>query len=596
MKISFELARSANNGANNLGAQIQSPRVQPWHGEALCESASHNKKMARAYDAAMTNNLNADFPLTVGSANAEILGSEAMMRYRSRTLVKDFPTGKGILRTDKNNVCGPDPFRLEMQVGSWSADGKKFTLETKTNRLIKDAWEKAGLQENCTVRRNMGRMEMYHCVEASSFRDGRILIRLHRNFPNNKYRFAIELIECDRLDQNYMGRSPQGNQIRFSVELDKYNAPVAYWILTRHPGDLFMYNGNIPNTYRERVPADEIIFFNNLRDRAEQDLGLPEMDSTIQTLHRARQFNIAHVTAALWSCTKPFFITQEYPTGIPYAGDPVTYANLRDGGVEFGVTGNGVNAPAPGDLQGGGRDKFKTLQPATGEILQLGQKAQLVDPKFPVESAEGFNRDSLLLVATGVGMSFGAVSSDYEKYSFSTARFAEQPQRDNFKVRQNHFIQAFARLHFNEWLESAILSGALDLPISRLEEFQDAASFVAKTWPYVNPVQDAQADIELMEANLKSHTEVRRESENGGTYEDVIVEIANEREMAKGHGIDLTVEVTRPALPKGEPGQTQPATDDDMPPPKRNGNGNQSLYELRDLLLGLGNEKNGHAR
>ena len=526
------------------------------------EAAEFNKKSMRMYESAMTNNLNLDFTPTVGSANAEILTSLYIARGRSRTLAKDEPTMRGALRVLKNNVVGDDPFRLEMKVGSFSADGKTFKLDTETNRKIQAAWEEAGKKKNCTVKKDMSRMEVYQLVEAAALRDGSVLARHKTMFKGNKFGYALQLIESDRLQESYMGKSKEGNPIRFSIERDPvYEYPIAYWILTRHPGDVFGYNGPTPNTWRERVPAEEIIHFNNLRDRAEQDIGFPEMDAIIKNLHQKRQFDDSHVSAAIWSACKPFWITQEYPTGMQYVGDPSVQFNQlpQPGGAGYGTAGG----------TGGDSSKSKFVSPATGEILQYGQKPMLIDPKFPVESATGFTKDKLRAIGIGAGLAYHAVSNDFEGLSFSAARAAEIPQRDYFKVRQAHFITDFIEEHFNKWLECAIMSGALDLPMSRLEEYQAAAVFHGKRWPYVQPVQDAQADIMLIEANLKSRSEVLADMEGGRKFEEVMADKQEEDSIAESHGQDLHQDVTLATIKKGEPGETQPPPDGNEPTEKR---------------------------
>ena len=131
-----------------FGSVIRSPVAQPQHAEIL-RAISHNKRQSRMYDAAVTTQLNMDFPSTYGSADAELLTSIYIGRNRARTLVKDYPIAKGIVRNDKNNVVGDDPFRLEMKVGTKGANGK-FELDSEINEMIEAAWKEAGEPENCT--------------------------------------------------------------------------------------------------------------------------------------------------------------------------------------------------------------------------------------------------------------------------------------------------------------------------------------------------------------------------------------------------------------------------------------------------------------
>jgi lambda family phage portal protein len=594
---------------------IRSSTVEPWHAGAIRADREHNQKMTRMYEASITSNLNLDFVPTVNSGNAEVLVSLYIGRGRARTLEKDDACYAGILNADMNNICGDDPFRLEMQVrvngkggniqhstlnaqrpsgdqtgkvsggtpetaagtAALPGDDDEIVLDTAVNKRIEGAWRDYGRKENCTVKKDMSRAEMWWLAIASMKRDGSILFRHHREFPFNKSRYAIEPIESDRLQESYTGKSEQGNPIRFSIERHrKYGFALNYWILTRHPGEVFAYNGPTPNTWRERVPAEDIIHFNNIRTRADQDIGFPAYAPIIQHLHLCRQFTRAHVTAAIWAQAKPYFIIQDYPTGSPYIGDPSPYANA----VEVGNGNAGPEGGAPGrrgDGRGGGRNPITAVEPATGEELQMGKKPFLVDPKFPNENAPGFMKNQYEMVAAGSGKAYSTVSCDVEKNSFSTMRSALVPERDDYRKHQRHMEASLVRPHFEAWLECELLYGTLmDLPFSRYEEFCKAAVFHAKRWPYIQPVQDAQADILWMEENIKSPQQVLAESEDGGNLEDIHAQIAAAVKSEKAHDIWEDPTVAMPSLKKGPPGQPQAAANQPAAKPgtgkgKRNG-------------------------
>jgi hypothetical protein len=202
MRIPF--FNKAKSTPMRTGAMLQPSRVQPAHAAVL---RTMSRRMVRMYESAMSDNLNADFPVSITSANAEILTSVAGTRSRSRTIVRDNPYAAAIEREYQNNVCGPDPFQLEMKVGKWVAG--QFVEEVETNRLVEDAWHEAGLKENCTVRRDISRLEMDICAISSVVRDGGILFREYPGFPKNNFRYAIDPIEVDRLDQ-YFNRPANG--------------------------------------------------------------------------------------------------------------------------------------------------------------------------------------------------------------------------------------------------------------------------------------------------------------------------------------------------------------------------------------------------
>jgi len=577
-----------------LGAVITSPVAQPPHAQVLREFTELNRKMFRSYDAALTNNFNSDFAGTFGSADAEILTSLYTARSRARTLVKDSPHSKGIQRTFQNEVVGADPFRLQMRVGKWVDD--KFVEDRETNRKIQAEWEIFGRPENFTVRRNMSRMEALRILEASAIRDGAILLRHYRGFPKNKYGYAVDLVESDRLQDSYMGKAPTtGNAIRFSIELDQWNGPVAYWLLTRHPGEVFQYNGRQQaNTFRERVEADDIIHYNNLRDRAGQTVGFTELDCIVQQLHRDRQYDIALTYAAIASCCKPFWIKKEYPTGMQYTTEQLE--QLAGAGFSSGPLG-----VTPGT--GAGNDGVATQQrlglrtnvltPANTEVMDYGQSLMQLDPKFPIEAASEFKKDNLRAAGIGAGLAYQSVSGDHQNLGFAAALMCKTPEQENFKVRQNNFIEVVMRPLFREWLRYAILSGALDLSLSRVEEYVNAASFKPKRWAFVNPLVQAQTLILMLTNGLMSPQQVQDQLPDGVTIETLYAMIAEAKAEQEKHGLQFAADqITRPTpaaaeVEAEEPGADAPKKTKTTNPVRRpeNGHHRNGKIGLETLLL-----------
>ena len=557
MKLTFSIGKDLPEPRAITGRMIRSARVMPNHAGILRDIKAFNGRQMRMYEAAVTNNLNADSPVSITSSNSEILISITAARSRSRRLERDNPYARAILESFQDNIGGDDPFRLEMKVGKWNAEGE-FTEEVETNRMIEEAWEEAGLPENCTVRRDTSRLELDLQTITAFTRDGGILGKHHRAFPNNKFAYAIEPIEIDRLD-HYWNRPSmtEGNEIQFSIEFDEYHAPIAYWILNRHPGDVFAWSSQ--PKYRERIPAKDIIALFDIRTRAGQYVGMPRLSSIIQRLHRIDQFDIAHVTAAIWSACKPFFIVQDYPTAAEYVPDVVR--RQWEGMGEGEESGEG--------------DKISNVEPGSGEELPFGKKPMLVDPKFPIEAASGFKKDNLRAAAAGSGANYNIIGQDLEGVNFSSGRLGFRQFQDTCQKLSRHYILNYRRPHFNEWLKSAILSGVIDRPISRLEEFKRAANFYGRTWDYVNPLQDAQADILLHEAGMKPRDKIIRERGGKGTH-DTNSQYASDKKCDDTFGLDFSnADVTKPDISKGAPGQTKPTPEsgqeESAPPPKKGG-------------------------
>jgi len=533
MKFSLETGGSRKAiEAPRGGELLKSAMVMPGHAKWLRKVGG--PRMTRMYDAAVTDQYSQDFPISITSANAEILVSALAARSRAQRLERDEPYAFGLINAHINNVGGHDPFRLEMKVGKWSThkNGKQFfEEEVETNRLIETAWKKAGRPENCTVYRDLSRSEMYWQAIASLIRDGGYLIRKWSGY-SNRYGFAIEPMDIARLDHNWnRPNAGSGNEIQMGMERDAMHGILAYHILTRHPGDVFAWS-NSPR-YRERVPAEDVICLWDIRTRGGQYAGMPRFSSIIKRLHFMRQYDRAEMVAAIWASCKPWFLTQTWPAGKeqPYQPDEES-------------------------LEG---EKVSDVKPGEGEILPFGVKPELVDPKHPTEAYSHFIQQNLRAVACGGGVAYHTLSNDLSGFNFASGRIGVIAERDEYKKLQEHVKMNLVQPHFEEWLRHAILSGELKLPIGRLEEFQDAAVFHARRWAYIDPIKDVQRDILSIEAGLDSRQHVISESERGGDTELIDGEQASDMAIDEAHELDFAgSDPTKPTLKPGAPGEEVP--------------------------------------
>lgn len=589
-----ERGRSQTAATITMGSAMRAPmpKITPEHMSAL----RNMERMIRAYDSAMTDSYNSDFKGTYGSANTEILPHRYTVRARGRTLAKDTPHGKAAVRTFQNSVVGPDPFKLEMKVGKYDNTGT-FVEEKETNQVIESEWNEFIKKKNFTVRKTMSFMEAMRMVEGNLVAPGSVLCRLHDAYPYNRWGFAVDFLEEDRLQETYVGKSPEtglfggGNPIRASIEYHpKYNFPLAYWILTRHPGEAFAGANLQPATltgssfrtagtgadvFREQVPAKDIIHFNNLRERPEQDIGMTELDATVMPMWRIHQYEKALTLSSIASAAKPFWLERDVPNGfqVPEA--------LREMMMNTpGLAGNNVVVDAgagPSDAaaaQEGNGTPQNEVVPAGRETLPPGFKLKQADPKFPIEAAHEFRLDNLRDIAIGAGVSYQDASGDYQNLGFIAGLMCQIPFQTHCKVRQKNLVDGGVDEIFRRWLEAAIMKGALNLDLRRLDEFCRAAHFKGKRPQFVNPLVQAQTLILLNEAGHMSRQQVQDALPDGMSFEKLVHEQANEKKELELHDLSYgDVDATRPEVSKGEPGQTVPtpaATEEggaaDVPP------------------------------
>lgn len=579
------------------------PVVRPEEGRSLRLAFETVERLNRSYAAAQTDNYTADFKGTYGAPNSEMLSSGYQVRSRARTLAKD-THAKAVVRSHQNNTVGPDPFKLEMKIGQWemieeeilsttqtaNEDGtvsqeqttstktrRVFTEDIKLNQALQEAWREYCLKENFTCRKTMDFMQAMRVVESEEVTAGAVICRLYAGYEFNEFGFAVDFLETERLQDGFQGKDPQGNPIRFSISWHpKYNFPITYWILSRHPGEVFGIVGDYPvgrgqgtiaQIFREPVPAREIIHFNNLRDRAEQDIGFTELDATILPLWRLQQYEKSLALSSIASAAKPWWLEKALPTGLQ-----IPNAQIEGMTNAIGWTGPEQNEQPnnPDALEGvknnpvisqqNSGNPTQIVTPATREELPPGYVLKQADPKFPIEAAHEFRQDQMRDIASITQVPYQHVSGDYQNLGFIAGLMCMIAPQDNWKCRQNNIICDLRQL-FEAWLKATIISGyfdkrGVDVPMSRVKEFVLAAHFKGRRWPFVNPLVQAQALILLNEAGHLTRQQVQDELPNGMSFERLVEELEAEKDELDQRGLNLDdIDVTRPTISKGEPGQ-----------------------------------------
>jgi lambda family phage portal protein len=295
------------------------------------------------------------------------------------------------------------------------------------------------------------------------------------------------------------------------VEYAQDGSVAAYHILRNHPGETYHYVGI--GRWRERVPAKQIIHL-FMPERIGQSVGAPWVHSAIVPLRHLSKYSEAEVVAARVSAAKMGFL-------VP-----------RD------------NASAPGyvgetDAKG---NKYMEVEPGSIEQLPYGYEFQSFDPTHPNSAFRDFMKAQLREISAGLGVSYVSLANDLEAVNYSSIRAGLIEEREEWKSIQRWFIESFAAPVFEEWLQTALLAGAISdgtttLPFSKFDKF-NKPEFKARRWAWVDPLKDMQAEILAVEKGWKS----KRASiaESGGDIEDTYKEQASDEALADQYGLEFS--------------------------------------------------------
>lgn len=464
---------------------------------------------ARAYAAASTGRLLADWVMgNRNSADQEIRQALVLVRARARDLEANDPYIAKFLRDVELNVIGPAGFTLKVNAVEYR--GRQAVPDAVANTIIANAFWEWGKTRNCTPSGAQSLRQACNLLVRGLIRDGEFFVRKLRGrniLQMNGFGFAIQIIEPDHIPESYNAVLDNGNRVVMGVEIDAWERPVAYYV-RKHDPLVGAFAGIGSSTDYERIPAGDMIhgFF---RFRAGQTRGISPMSpSMVKTEHIGKYEEAAVVNARASACKMGF---------IQKAAD------------------------AQGEYTGDGKDTAGNISvdmaPGTTELLPPGYSFQAYDPRYPSGDHTAFMKVTLRGIAAGLGVSYFSLAGDLEAVNFSSARAGLLADRDFWKAFQGWFAETVLDDLFADWLEVALLTDKLSgLPPAKFEKF-NAPVWHGRTWSWVDPEKDVNANMAAIRSGQKTLTEVL--AEQGKDLEETLQQIAEERRLMKQYGVEL---------------------------------------------------------
>ena len=339
------------------------------------------------------------------------------------------------------------------------------------------------------------------------FLAGEVFFRLRPRRASDGLTVPLQLqmlpAEMLPLDDNRLAAN--GNAIRQGIEFDRIGRRVAFHILRRHPGDT-TDPGLIGETVR--IPASEII---HVIDPVEagQLRGVSKLAPAIVKLFLLDQYDDAELDRKKVAAMYAMFVTSPAPE-------------------------NPLMPPEDEDLMGG-------FEISPGQVVRLdpGEDVTVGQPADSGSTYEPFQYRTLLQIASALGIPYPYLTNDMVKGNFSNSRLALIEFRRRVSAWQHSvMVYQLCRPVWQRWMDVAVLSGALELPgFERKRRAYLSANWLPTKWDWVDPLKDANAEINQIEAGLKSRTQAI--AERGYDAEQVDREIAAERQRERKLGLDF---------------------------------------------------------
>ena len=176
-----------------------------------------------------------------------------------------------------------------------------------------------------------------------------------------------------------------------------------------------------------------------------------------------------------------------------------------------------VTRPGPDDVMGedtAQKDQdgpaLIGLQPGTMQLLLPGEDIKFSDPADVGGSYEAFQYRTLLACCSAMGVPYTNVAGDLRQANYSSLREGKLEFRRRIEQFQHGtLVFQLCRPVWRRWLRDAVLAGALELPgFAANPAPYFAVKWIPPKWDWVDPLKDRKAEIEAIEAGLKSRSDV----------------------------------------------------------------------------------------
>ncbi len=489
-------------------AQFIAPRQLP--------SRSRQAVSLRRFDAARVDRLTSEWWTTNTSINEELRSDLDRLRARARDLAKNNDYASKFVGMCQNNIVGPEGFRLQARV----VDDGTNTPDGLANAAIEAAF--AEWASAADVTGTLTLRDVCDTLVGGLPTDGELLVRkITGPAAGNRFNFALELIDPDRIDTQHTEMLPNGARVVMGVEQDAAGRTLALHLFQNHPNDV----SNTTQRRKVRVPVAELIHRFRVTVPG-QARGVPWMAPGMLSLHHLGGFMLSALLAAEHGANHyGFFRT---PDGLA----PVGNEQNDDG------------------------QQIVTSQPGTFDTLPPGVEFSPFDSKYPEQNFGPFVKVALQRIASGWRVAYHSLANDLENVNFSSIRSGTLEERDRWAADQTWFIGAFLEPLYAAWLQQALLSGAIvlpngsPLPAGRLAKFS-RHQWQGRRWDWVDPQKDMEAKTLGVRAGLISPQTLA--AQIGQDFEDTLAQISEAQRLAARYGVTLNAyEGTPGARPAGE--------------------------------------------
>jgi lambda family phage portal protein len=343
----------------------------------------------------------------------------------------------------------------------------------------------------------MGRLTLYglqSLVMRTVAEAGECLVLRERVGTGGMRRMGLEIpiqlrvLEPDYLDIQKDGPQPDGNFAIHGVEFSPQGRPVAYHIYQEHPGETARWS----SLQSVRVPAEDVAHIYRIT-RPGQARGVPWLAPVMIRMRDFDEYEQAQLMRQKIAATFAVFVRN-------LKGEP-----SAEEGESF------------------------SLKPGMVRWLEPGEDVTFANPPGVTGYAD-YARVNLRAIASGLGITYEALTADYSQVNYSSARMAHLEMLANINdVRHNMLIPQMC-FRIESWVKEACESVGIAADGTVWE-------WTAPRREMLDPTKEVGAMIKAIRAGLTSRQDEIRKL--GRDSAEVLREIAEDNAIADELGLIL---------------------------------------------------------
>lgn len=465
------------------------------------------------------------------SPNEDIDWNNMTLRQRSRMLYMSTPIATSAINTNRTKVVGvgltikPTVDRSVLGISPEEATAWQKKTEAEFN-----LW--AEKKQNCDALgiSSFKGMQQLGLLSWLMNGDAFALIRRTKPTPLNPYSLRIHMIEADRVctpdcDKSGLnaygitdgivrkGEPGAGHRIYDGVEVDDGGTITAYHVCSGYPTaarrDILTWSrvlaygkqSGMPNILHIMVP-----------ERCEQYRGVPYVSTIIEPLLQIRRFTESELVAAL--------VQSFFTAWIETSTNPADIPMNEVGAGDF----EGEPSANP-DMENISRSENEyEMGPGTVLHLQDGETVHFGNPNIPTTGFDTFVKVICRMMGAALEIPSEVLLKEFNS-SYSASRAALLEAWEAFKMRRSWFVNAFCQPVYELWLAEAVAIGRIKAP-GFFDDPLVRAAWCGARWigpvqGSLDPLKEANADVTLINAGLKTHEQATTERGNGDFEENV---------------------------------------------------------------------------